>query len=154
MSTTPFSLPVCLPACLCVCLPVYLSVCACRVLFQQCMLLHYVSCRLACLVVQSWLGDQICLLKAGMAEAGSSTGSALHHLHEMKYCPPYLILSDATKSHDLHALVTTCTLHLLLVCMLASLLCIVCNYSTAQHLSCIMSDADGSGWSFLEGATI
>ena len=98
------------------------------------MLLRYVPCTPACLVVQSWLGKQICLLKAGMAQAGTRTGSALHPLHELKYRPLYINLSDPTKSNDLHAIVKMGALQLLLVCMLASLLCIVCNYSTASEL--------------------
>jgi len=69
-----------------------------------------------------------------MAQAGSRTGSALHQLHELKHCPPYIVLSDPTKSNDLHAIVKMGALQLLLVCMLASLLCIVCNYSTASEL--------------------
>ncbi len=118
-----------LPACLLACLPICL--CMVSALFQKCMLLQYVPCTLACLVVQSWLGKQICLLEAGIAQAGSRTGSALHQLHVVKYCPPYIVLSDPTKSNDLHAIVKMGSLQSLLVCMLASWLCVVCSYSTA-----------------------
>ena len=148
MSTFLFCLSVCLSACLSVRLPAYLSVClpvclpACLfvclcmpcILFQQRMLLQYVSHTHLPVELCTGLGKQICLLKAGMAQAGSRTGSALHQMHEPMYCPPYVVLSDATKSDDLHAVVKTGALQLLLVCMLASLLCIICNYSTPSEL--------------------
>lgn len=76
----------------------------------------------------AWQTD---LLVEGMPQAGSRTGSALHQLHVVKYCPPYIVLSDPTKSNDLHAIVKMGSLQSLLVCMLASLLCFVCSYSTA-----------------------
>ena len=127
-------LPICLFACLSVCLPVCLFVCVCRVYCSSnaccCSMCHtHLPVELC-----TGLGKQICLLKAGMAQAGSRTGSALHQMHEPMYCPPYVVLSDATKSDDLHAVVKTGALQLLLVCMLASLLCIICNYSTPPEL--------------------
>ena len=78
-------------------------------------------------------------------------GSVLHQLHELKFCPPYIILFDPTKSYDLHAIVKLGALQLLLVCMLRR--CCALSATTAQHLICILSGADGSGWSFSEGAT-
>ncbi len=135
-----------LPACLLACLPICLSIC-----LPVCLSVYGVCSRNACcctmchahLPSSAKLAWQTDLLVEGMPQAGSRTGSALHHLHELKYCPLYIVLSDPNKSHDLHTIVKLGTLQLLLVSMLASLLCrqctammlcIVCNYSTAFEL--------------------
>jgi len=143
----------CQIVCLSACLSVYQSVCLCMTsaLFQQCMLLQYVPCTLACLVGQKMFGKQICLLKAGMAQPGSRMGSALHQLHELKYRQRTLICltqPSLTISMPLSRWVL-CSCCLYVCWRHCSALCA----TTAQHLSCIMSDTDGSGWSCLEGAT-
>ena len=119
----PAYLLACLPICLSICLPACLSVCI--------WCLHRSRNACCCTVCHAHLPSsaklawQTDLLVEGMPQAGSRTGSALHHLHKLKYCPLYIVLSDPNKSNDLHTIniVKLGTLQLLLVSVLASSLC-------------------------------